>query len=300
MVYLEWYRSFLAVYRAGTVSGAAQLRSLTQPAVTQHILALEAAFGAELFRRTPKGMVPTESGKGLYRQVAQALDKLEEVSQNLRGAASAERPLIRIGTPLEFFREKALEPLAEAPFRFRVRSGLAQDLVEALGHGDLDLVIATQRVAVRGVEYSPLGVEHFQLVGAPDKVLPMTIVGTGLALEVVEGWLAAQRWISYGEELPIIRRFWQQSFRKRPDFQPVLVVPDLHTIAKAVELGYGISTLPDYLCRAALEAGRLRILWEPPQPVTNELWLACRRVDRNNGPVTQVKDLLLNQLPSIE
>ena len=54
MVNLEWYRSFIAVIRAGTVSGAAQSLHLTQPAVSQHIAALESALGRSEERRVGK------------------------------------------------------------------------------------------------------------------------------------------------------------------------------------------------------------------------------------------------------
>ena len=50
MADLEWYRSFVAVYRAGTVSGAARTRFLTQPAVSQQLAALESALGQAQFQ----------------------------------------------------------------------------------------------------------------------------------------------------------------------------------------------------------------------------------------------------------
>src|SRR5690606_40980576 len=63
----EWYRSFVAIYRAGSVSAAAASRHLTQPALSQHLAALEAEVGEPLFHRRPRKMVPTERGIALYR-----------------------------------------------------------------------------------------------------------------------------------------------------------------------------------------------------------------------------------------
>ena len=63
MVHLEWYRSFVNVYQVGTVSGAAEVLHLTQPAVSQHIAALESTLGTVLFQRMPRRMLPTEAGK---------------------------------------------------------------------------------------------------------------------------------------------------------------------------------------------------------------------------------------------
>ena len=109
MINLEWYRSFIEVYRVGTVSGAAQVLHLTQPAVSQHLAALESALGNQLFQRTPRRMVPTEAGKRLYSQVVSAIEKLESIPHK---NSTAETPqTIRIGTPQEFFTEQILAKL---------------------------------------------------------------------------------------------------------------------------------------------------------------------------------------------
>lgn len=292
MLDLEWYRSFVAIYRSGTVSGAAATRFLTQPAVSQHLAALEAAVGQPLFKRTPRRMVPTEQGKALYSQVAQALETLERVSREMQDRAASEKTLVRIGTPLEYFFEIALERLRGLPFRFSVALGLAQDLLERLERGELDGVIATQRLSTSGVEYSKLADERFILVGPPDKAPSDAADGSAEGLARVESWLAGLDWVSYGAELPIIRRFWQHSFRRRPEIRPALVIPNLHAIGKAVELGYGVSVLPEYLCRSALEAGRLHVLWTPSRPVANELWLAYRKVDRHDPAISRVRERL--------
>ncbi|HEY7420147.1 MAG TPA: LysR family transcriptional regulator [Ktedonobacteraceae bacterium] len=289
MVDLEWYRSFLAVYRAGTVSGAAKVLFLTQPAVTQHLAALEAVIGEPLFTRAPRQMIPTTRGKQLYCHVVQALETLEQVSQEVQ-SAQVELPLLRCGAPREYFAEVALHSFVKLPYRLILHFGETPALIEDLEREQLDIVIATQQIASREVEYHKIDEESFRLVGPPDLESP-TLDPSGSEteqLEAVERWLMAQKWISYGVELSIIRRFWRQCFSKRPGFQATLVIPDLHVIARTIEEGGGISVLPDYLCREPLEAGRLRVLWEPSQEVTNEFWLAYRKVDRND---TKIKDL---------
>lgn len=292
MADFERYRSFVAVYRTGTASAAAEARFLTQPAVSQHVAALEAATGHRLFKRTPKGMVPTECGKKLYVQVAQAVDALERVAQGLRGALGSEVPLVRLGAPREYFHELVLGGLRDAPLRFWLRFGATEDLLGELERRELNLVVATKRLPSQAIEYEKLADERFVLVGPPDLVAPASDGSVADRDSRVEGWLTEQRWVSYGADLPIIRRFWQQSFGRRPDVQPVLVAPDLRAILGAVELGHGISLLPDYLCREALERGRVSVLWEPPEPVKNELWTAYRKADRGDEDLQQARALL--------
>ena len=55
------YRTFEAVLREGSLSGAARALELTQPSVARHIDALAKAIGVALFVRTPRGLSPTDA-----------------------------------------------------------------------------------------------------------------------------------------------------------------------------------------------------------------------------------------------
>src|ERR1700759_5005224 len=70
-------RCFITVAREGTVSRAATLLHLTQPAVSLQLKALEESTGLQLFNRTPGGFTLTEAGAALlplaHKAVADAL-----------------------------------------------------------------------------------------------------------------------------------------------------------------------------------------------------------------------------------
>ncbi|MGY2736737.1 LysR family transcriptional regulator [Sphingomonas sp. UYP23] len=55
----DLYRTFDAVLRTGSLSGASRSLGLTQPSVARHIDALEQAIGRDLFVRTHRGLTPT-------------------------------------------------------------------------------------------------------------------------------------------------------------------------------------------------------------------------------------------------
>lgn len=63
----DWslYRSFLAVLRDGSLSGAARSLGLTQPTIGRHVAALEQALELALFIRAPHGLVPTAAAHRL-------------------------------------------------------------------------------------------------------------------------------------------------------------------------------------------------------------------------------------------
>jgi DNA-binding transcriptional LysR family regulator len=286
MVNLEWYRSFVQVYRVGTVSKAAESLHLTQPAVSQHVAGLEATLGTPLFQRMPRRMVPTEAGRRLYTQVVGAIEALESVPTKINLQADL---AIRLGAPVEFFSEYVLPRVPQgAQTRLSVRFGLVEELVEGLLAGELDCAIATQRLATPGVEYVKLFEESFWLVGPPGVTVPIAADLLQADLMGLELWLRGQVWLAYGEELPIIRRFWRLVFGQRLAVGAEFVIPELRSIRAAVAQGLGFSVLPDYLCVDWVEAGRLQVILRPHQAVTNSIWLAYRKSERRSQQVTQL------------
>lgn len=283
MIDFEWYRSFVAIYQTGTVSAAAQRRLMTQPAISQHLAALEKALEMQLFERTPRRMLPTEWGKELYSQTIAAVERLEGVERSRQGR-STQRLTLRVGMPSDFFYQTGLARLAAAPgfdLRLRLRFGTTAELVAQLEAGDFDAVVATQKLNGQRVHYLPLDTETFVLIAPPLLAPPLAADP-----EIAEAWLLQQSWISYSPELPMIRRFWQDSFGKRPEILPRLVIPELRSMIRAVELGFGLSVVPLYLCQTALDQHRLQIPWTPPQPCVNQLYFACLR-DRLRQPEIQ-------------
>lgn len=290
MVSLEWYRSFVEVYRVGTVSGAAQVLHLTQPAVSQHVAALESALGYPLFQRMPRRMVPTEAGKRLYTEVIAAIERLESITAK---ATTIDAPqILRIGTPQEFFAQMVLHHLPQSfQWLYRIHFGLTENAIAQLLEGRLDAVIATQKIARTDLEYQLIYEESFWLVTSPQ--LEISFLSN---LEQLEEYLKTQPLIAYGEELPIIRRFWRVIFGKRLDMVPKIVLPDLQLIQKAITLFNGFSVLPDYLCESAINSGELQLLLKPTDAVTNQIWLAYRKSERESQSVQFLLDELSRKI----
>lgn len=82
----DLYRTFRAVLREGTLSGAARSLGLTQPTVGRHIDALEAATGRQLFLRSQRGLAPTDAALSLQPYA----ETLAATADALLRAASAE------------------------------------------------------------------------------------------------------------------------------------------------------------------------------------------------------------------
>lgn len=74
---LRHLRVFLAAFDSGSITQAASLCHVSQPAVTQSIHKLEEAMGSRLFERSPQGLFATEAGTMLAVRVRRALNLLD-------------------------------------------------------------------------------------------------------------------------------------------------------------------------------------------------------------------------------
>ncbi|MFI6866146.1 LysR family transcriptional regulator [Nocardia sp. NPDC050406] len=292
---LAQLRTFLAVYRAGSLTAGAGQVGLSQPTVTTQLQALERHVGRPLFERLPRGVAPTAAAHDLAARVADALDTLETViSGSSSPNAFLPEPPVLLGGPAEFLATLALPALAPSVaegVRLTVVTGLTDDLLADLRAGKLDLVIATTRPRGRSVLAEPLVDEEFVLVAAPT-------VADGIDLARLAAndltALADTPLISYAPDLPILRRYWRHVFGTRLEAEPALTVADLRAVLAAVAAGAGISVLPRYLCARDLAAGTIVALLDPADAPINTGFLA-RRVGGPIRPhVDRVRAELLN------
>jgi DNA-binding transcriptional LysR family regulator len=275
MASFEWYRSFISIYKHSSVSEAAKTRIMTQPAMSQHLASLEAEVGEPLFTRISRKMVPTERGKELYTQLVPLIESLEETTLSFKAVSSPMLPIVKIGTAQEFFRERIAPYLGNFNMRVIAYFGFAAYILELLTEDKVDLIVTSQKYSAPGVEYIHYVEEEFVVV-APYYYDEPDINNS----KQLETWLCSQTWLSYGLELPIIRRFWRENFQKRPQMKPEHVLPDLHIILSAIEHGAGISLLPTYMLANSLQTNKVKIICEPYK-VTNDLYLAYKIKNRN-------------------
>jgi len=88
--------TFRAVARAGSFSAAARELSLTQPAVSQQVAALERELGARLINRGPGGLTLTDAGE-LALEHAEALADRLAIADTQLGELGDEEAKLRIG-----------------------------------------------------------------------------------------------------------------------------------------------------------------------------------------------------------
>ncbi|GAA0932080.1 LysR family transcriptional regulator [Nonomuraea longicatena] len=86
----------LTVGRLGSFSAAAGALSMTQPAVSRQIAALERRTGVRLFERLPRGVRATDAGRAALEDAARVLDGMTLLEARLRAHALAEAGRVRV------------------------------------------------------------------------------------------------------------------------------------------------------------------------------------------------------------
>ncbi|MEU6878809.1 LysR family transcriptional regulator [Streptomyces sp. NPDC046712] len=289
---LDLLATFLEIYRAGSISAAAQRLGVTQPAVTGQLARLEEQIGEQLFVRSRQGVTPTPRAAALAAGVSLHVDGLRDVLSSTE-TEPALRGTVRIGGAAEAMTVRvlpALAPLTARGLHLHATLGLAQDLLAELTAGRLDLVVSAVRPTHPATLAVPLVDEEFLLVGAP--AAAHTVDADRLRTAPADA-LAALPLVAYAEDLPIVRRYWRSEFGQRPTNPVALLVPDLRAVLSAVEAGAGISVLPRYLAEPALAAGSVVQLHHPEVPPLNTLYLATRRGAPANPATAVVRDRLI-------
>ena len=310
---LARWRAFLAVHATGSLSAAARSMGVTQPAVSAQLQALERSLGERLFVRGARGVTPTLRADELAARLAGPFASVAGALAMLDPDDSAPQPPVRVGGAAEVLAEvvaPALAPLISAGVRVQVQPGLTGGLMDALRAGSLDIVIASERPRGRALTAVPLVDETFVLVGAPEIA---RVLGGPLAADGPTS-LDDTPLLAYAHDLPILRRYWRHVFGVRLEREPALTFPDLRALRDAAIAGAGVTVLPSYLCRAALDDERLvdLLLSNDPRsndprsddprrddPPINTLYLVSRTGDPSRPHVERVRRAVAERVATV-
>lgn len=168
----ELYRSFLAVVREGSLSGAARALDITQPTVGRHIDALEQALGIALFTRSQTGLNATEGALALVPHAEAMAAAAEALQRAASGEAEEDRGTVRI-TASEIVSAEVLPPILtafrEAHPRIAVEL-LVSNRAEDLLRREADIAIRMVRPTQAALVARKIGTIHLGLHAHPSYI----------------------------------------------------------------------------------------------------------------------------------
>lgn len=292
MVNLEWYRTFKAIYKTGTLTVAADALFISQPGVSLHLSSLEAYVGYKLFDRTWRKMIPTERGKVLFNAVSEPLSKLEEVEKNFQKCTEKHTPTISVGMCFETFKTTLEQYVSTLPFNLIISFGEYPEMLDQLDKGILDLIITPKKGTSPNILQEAFSSEQIVLVGGNNVNLNefKEILKTNDP-ESIENWLTKEKWYGTTGDMEHLFQFWLLNFGHKPKFRPNYIVPNLNSIIRCLKGGSGLAVVPDFLCKCEIENKEVKLIWEGKQKLENTLYFGCRKKTMYQNEVDHIKGL---------
>lgn len=169
---IKQLRALLAVADVGSVTRAAEVLNIVQPAVSRQLRLLEDDLGTPLFERSRQGMALTEAGQILVDYARRALHELERARAEIRPSAGAVSGIVTLGllpSTAEVVSSALLSAVREhhPAIQLRFSTGYAGYLQTWLEQGEVDASLLYGLHPSGAIEVTPLLIEPLWLVGPP-------------------------------------------------------------------------------------------------------------------------------------
>jgi LysR family transcriptional regulator, nitrogen assimilation regulatory protein len=166
---LRQLRYFVAIVEHGSLSRAARVLHVAQPALTQQIQQLEAELGAQLLHRSAQGVLATDAGKIFYEHAQAILKQVGDAKAAIMHSADKPAGTVALGIPQSVSGAFAL-PLLTAvretypDISLQISEELSGNLIEQLRSGRINLAILFDDGQLGAFATTPLVEEELMYV----------------------------------------------------------------------------------------------------------------------------------------
>lgn len=172
---LKQLRYFIGICDAGSISRAAKVLCIAQPALSNHVSNMEARLGVELLHRSSSGVVPTESGEILYAAAQRIMRDVSRISKEIKNLQNNPVGKVAVGVAeaqSNFFGDVFLHRMVtELPgIELHYTSGQSIDLYRKLQSGLLDVGLFYKEPEIAGVDATVVLNEDLFVASAYPKV----------------------------------------------------------------------------------------------------------------------------------
>ncbi|EGL7120380.1 LysR family transcriptional regulator [Salmonella enterica] len=274
---LNQLKTFVTVAETASLTRAANLLFLSQPAVSAHIKSLETEFNVRLFKRTPRGMELTSSGLIMRDEARLALDaagKFVNLARSLHTSGTCALGTISVPVILNL-------PLVLSQLRQRhqnvsltIRQNISGYIVDSILSGELDAGFV-----IGEVNENRLGV----MIVSP---ITLCIVGPWSWKTQLEaaGWeqLLSFPWISTPEKCSFNTIAKDFLGKNGVSIQPTVIADQEKTLAELVSMEAGITLMREDLALVFQDDEELYI-WPGEKTVSHLCFLWDR--EKETSPV---------------
>ena len=245
---LRRLKYFVKIVDIGSLTQAADVLHIAQPALSQQIATLEGEFRQQLLVRTKRGVTPTEAGQILYRhaqiilrQIEQAHSDVNNIGRSLSGQVSVGLAPGTAASALALPLLKAVRARHPAILLY-LNENFGTTLSELVMSGRMDMaVLYAGKTGVHGLSYRLLLKEPLFLVAPRSDSAPLSEIELA---QLNNRDLLLPRPYNY------LRKYVDEAFASL-NLKPNVVaeIESAATLTAAIAAGLGATILPESAAR---------------------------------------------------
>ncbi|WP_341317685.1 nitrogen assimilation transcriptional regulator NAC [Paraburkholderia sp. IMGN_8] len=250
---LRRLKYFVKIVDIGSLTQAAEVLHIAQPALSQQLITLEDEFQQQLLVRTKRGVTATEAGATLYRHAQLILRQYEQAQADVKSAGQTLSGQVSVGLAPGTGASALSLPLlrtvrARHPdILLYINENFGTTLSELIMNGRMDMAVLYGDKPVHGLSFQLLMNEELFLVAPRSMGITQEQIGV---TELRDVPLLLPRPYNY------LRKYVDEGFARVQMIPNVVAeIESASTLSAAVSAGIGATILPDSTARVVAAAG---------------------------------------------
>lgn len=260
-MHIETLKTFCDLVETGSFSKAAVLNFISQSAVSQQIKSLEQRFGQQLIERSQRNKVtPTEAGKLLYAEFKEIVQRFSAIESRLNAKSEVMTGTIRVATVYSIGLHE-LPPyiktfIKEHPqVRVHIEYSRTDKVYEACLNNTIDFGIVALPLRKPNIAVIPLREDKLVVVCNPEHKLARGKRGGSRRISLSQ--LDGEEFVAFERDIPTRKTIDRILKQHKVAVNYVMEFDNIETIKRSVEVGIGLSILPE---TAVVNEVRTRLL----------------------------------------
>lgn len=243
-MHIETLKTFCDLIETGSFSKAAQLNLISQSAVSQQVKALEQRYDRTLLERGQrKGVALTEAGKVFYAECKEVLERFRTLEERMRDEQTVIAGTVKIATVYSIGLHE-LPPYvkqfmkAYPQVKVHIEYSRTDKVYEACLNNAIDFGIVALPLRRPNISIIQLRQDKLVLVCSPEHRLARK---RSVSLKELDG----EDFIAFERDIPTRKTIDRIFKQHKVSVNRVMEFDNIETIKRSVEVGTGISILPE-------------------------------------------------------
>lgn len=285
---LNRYRLFCAVAECESISKAAELNYISQPAISKAITKMEESLGTVLFNRNHRGVTLTDEGKVFYDELKSAFDIIKAGEDKLRSINELGIGRLRLGASSVLCKAMLLPYLKgfinENPhIKITIECQSSSRIHKMLMDGVIDVGLMVKPDNMTEISFISLGEIEDIFAATPNYLDNLALRNESDIFENANIMLLDSENVS---------RQHVDKFFKENNIEPkhILEVSNMDMLIEFAKIGMGVSCVVKQFVEKEIECGELREIPLNSKINTREVGLAFIKTSRLNATMQKFID----------